>query len=277
MSEKKNFVSPIGRLVQGHPMEVQTKDMQGRPMVDRAGQPKQQIFFALAFAKSDPEWLTLYTLIKSVAKENFPNLFDAAGNCTAPAFSWKIVDGDSTAPNQAGNVPAQTDGFPGHYVVSFKTSFEIGCYREKGTQPIIDKNAIYRGCYLRVAGSVDGNGDTLKPGVFINPSVVNYEADGERIVTGPDAAAIFGGKTEATPPPTAAPVTPPPTAAPVTPAPAVTPAPDYLNPLTGATPPPPPPPPPTEPKYNHGGTLYTKAQLFAAGWNEEQINRLPQS
>ena len=109
-TERIDLLTPVGRLVQGSPFEPQTTDAEGRPLVIKTGpntgQPRVDYFMAIAIPKTDPGWPELWAKIQATAKRDFPSLFDAAGACINPAFAFKVVDGDSTVPNQKGILPS---------------------------------------------------------------------------------------------------------------------------------------------------------------------------
>jgi hypothetical protein len=138
---------------------------------------------------------------------------------------------------------------------------------------------------------VVGNNSPVRPGVYLNLTMVELCGYGPEIKTGPDGAAVFGGTPAgALPPgasatPLAAPTVPagaggiqvgsggihmkmpegsvdrmlpnlPPAAAPPPP------APDFLNPPAGKL-------------YTLGdGKQYTREQLLAANWTQAQIDAL---
>ena len=200
---KTEFLTPVGRLVQGDPHEAQEKDMHGNLRVVRegpnAGQPNPQFFIAVAFPKADPhgEFAAFYGLLQQAAAQNFPTLFPnaAAGDytCTHPQFSYKVIDGDGVDSN--GKPNAEKEGFAGHWVVRFNSGyppriFEHGQYEPH--QQIQDKGYIKRGYYVRVAGTIDGNGNPQKPGLYVNLNMVERYAIHTEIVSGPDASAVFG-------------------------------------------------------------------------------------
>ena len=132
---------------------------------------------------------------------------------------------------------------------------------------IVNKDVIKRGHYVRVYGSVKGNGSTSQPGVYLNFSMVEHVCFGDEIKTGPDGAAVFGGAPvtdlpaggTTTPTTSAPPIAPPPGAG-------VAPAHDFVTP---------PPPPAAAVKYQTGGKEYTRDELIAAGWQPAQIDALP--
>lgn len=191
---KTEFLTPVGRLVQGDPFEAQTKNMQGQPLMTMSGQPTQRYFIGVAFRKDDPAWPALYAKLVDSARSAFPALFDAAGNCTHPRFSWKVADGDGIDDNGKSN--ANKEGFAGHWILKFSSSFAPRCFHAGHYQPheqIQDPHAIKRGYYVRVAGSIEGNSNPTKPGLYVNLNMVELAGMGAVIQTGPDAGAVFGG------------------------------------------------------------------------------------
>jgi hypothetical protein len=191
---------PVGRLVEGDVHEGQTTDANGRPLTIKsgvnAGQPKTEYYFAVAIPKGNEQgwWETEWgQTIFQVASAGFPG-----GEVNRPDFAWKIVDGDSQAPNQAGTVPATKTGFAGHWVVRFTSGFAPGLHTmmNGATEPqqLVGDQKILRGYYVQVYGSVAANGDRQKPGVYINHSMVCLLAYGEPISSGPSAGQVgFGG------------------------------------------------------------------------------------
>jgi hypothetical protein len=197
---KTDFLTPVGRLVQGDPFEAQTKNMQGQPLVTMSGQPTQRYFIAVAFRKDDVNFGAFYQKLIEVARGSFPNLFNAQGQCSHPRFSWKLMDGDGVDENGKSN--ATKEGFAGHWVVKFSSSFAPRCFHAGHYQPheqIQDKNAIQRGYFVRVAGTIEGNDNAQKPGLYVNLSMVELAGVGPVITSGPDAAAVFGGAAPALP------------------------------------------------------------------------------
>lgn len=198
MSNKvTELLTPVGRLVQGDCFEAQTTDAEGKPLVVKngpnAGQPRVDYFMAIAIPKTDPGFNELYAKIHNEARQSFPSLFDQAGNCISPKFAFKVIDGDSQVPNSRGTKPCDREGFPGHWVLNFSGGYAPKCYTAGGAELITDPNMIKRGYYIRIYGSVKGNGSTQQPGIFLNHSMVELVGYGEEIITGPDGSAVFGG------------------------------------------------------------------------------------
>lgn len=283
MTNKVDLLTPVGRMVQGHPMEQQTTDHKGNPLVTKTGpnigKPRVAYFFAIAIPKNDPQWPAFKQQIDAIAQASYP-----AGEWQRPGFAWKIVDGDSTIPNENGGVPANMEGFPGNWVIRCSGGFEPKVYTAGGASQIVDKTQIKRGDYVRAYLSVKSNDQSgSQAGIYLNPNMVEFVGYGQEIVTGPSGEQVFGGAPAALPPGASAtplaPTTtiaqpqqqqtmaPPPVQQQQTMAPpppvqqTVAPAPDFLN--------------PDERKVNYNGTVYTVGFLKQNGWNEAQIATLP--
>jgi hypothetical protein len=264
---KVNFLSPVGRLVQGSPYKASTKDADGNPLVFKtganAGQARSNYFMGIAIPKgSEQHWnqTDWGKLIWSVGAAAFPAAHKSA------AFAWKIEDGDSTTPNSRGKRPCDTEGFAGNWIIRFSASFAPKVYREDNGAyvQVLEQDFILPGYYIQVSGTVDGNGSQQRPGIYLNQSMVAFSSYGPVIHFGPDANSVGFGKAplpagaSATP---LAPSVPLPAAVPTAVA-SVTPNPAFLNV---------PAPPTAEPKMTAkaGGSSY---QAFkTAGWTDESL------
>jgi hypothetical protein len=287
------ITTPVGRLVGGHPMNSNAvvDDRTGQPKLQADGvTPRTEVYLGVAIPKAgeahwnQTEW---GQKIHQQAVADWPN-----GEYNAPAFAWKIVDGDSQVPNKRGRKPCEREGYPGHWILNLATGLPVKCYhagRYDPTQQIQNKNEIKPGDYCRVLVTCRGNNPSQSPGVYLNPSLFELTRAGVEIVldTGPSASDAFGGSAPQLPPgaqidaavqaPAAAPAIPqqatPAAAPPVQQA--VAPAPDFLNP-PGAAPAAPAAPEPV--RYLVNGQAYTEAQLLAApGWTAEHIAALPRA
>lgn len=271
MTTTTQLLTPVGRLVQGSAFTYNDKNMDDKPLTDSQGNPRVEYFMAIAIPKNSPDWDAFKAQIDEVAKAAFPHHWNT------PMFSNKITDGDSTIPDTRGTPPCKKEGFPGHWIVRLSSGFAPEVYTKGGAARMTDPEQLKRGHYIRIYGSAKSNGSNSKPGVYLNLAMVEHIAYGEEISSGPDAASVFGAAPVANLPAGAsaipmAPATPIATPAPATPAPAtpapaaaaVQPAPDFLN---AATKP--------EPHYAVPGSgSFTRAQLTASGWSEEQIGQL---
>lgn len=206
----ENFLSPELRLVQGDCFVGQDKNMQGQPHKDKAGNPLTKWFVSCAGRKGDVAVEAFKAKIEAFARVALPQFFNGT-QCLHPKFSMKIVDGDGVDDN--GKANATKPGFAGHWVFKFGSNYAPRCFQAGKWTPadqlqiIGGINPIPRGDYVKIAGSMDGNADPMKPGVYVNLGMVEWQRLGERIITGPDAAAIFGG--HAAPAPVAGYVAPP--------------------------------------------------------------------
>lgn len=188
---------PPGRMVEGSMYEPNTKDMQGQTLVVKSGpdqgKPRQDWFFAVAIPKEPGHTHWAQTAwgqqIWAVGHAGFPG-----GQAQSPQFAWKITDGDSTVPNAKGTKPCDKEGYPGCWVVRFGSGFAPKLYNRDGTQQLTQPGAVNRGDYIQVLASVDANGQVAKPGVYINHVLVALAGYGQRIVGGPDAAAVGFGQ-----------------------------------------------------------------------------------
>lgn len=212
---KTRFTTPTMRFLQGSVDEAQTKDAEGNLRVVKsgpnAGQPNPQFFVSGGVAKGDPLWPAFWAIIVDQAMADFPNLFpygaagrDAivnaggptripAGYCLHPTFAFKVLDGDGH--DRAGKSHAGKEGFAGHWVVRFASSYPPRCFhagRYAAAEQIQEKNVVRRGYYIRVSGTTEGNGSAQQPGLYLNIDMVELAAYGPEIVSGPDAADAFG-------------------------------------------------------------------------------------
>ena len=197
-----DFISPVCRLVQGQPsLQVKKNQKTGLPEKDEQGNVIMESFIAVAIRKDDPQLMPFYNLFAQTARAEFPHLFDAQGNCTHPRFAWKIQDGDGKDTN--GQSVAGKPGFAGHYIFKMTTRFAPKCYHYGKYDPsqVIQNpdEVIKRGYFVRVSGSIKGNGvkpqDTSNvPGLFVSHSMIELVAFGEEIHSGPDASAVFGAQ-----------------------------------------------------------------------------------
>lgn len=304
-----NITFPVGRLVQGDVYTPSSKNNDGTARVyqsgPKAGQPRPpEYFVAVAIPKiaGHTHWAQTDWGLKiwNLAAQLWPN-----GQTQRADFAWKITDGDSTIPNKNQRRPVDSEGFPGHWVVSMKTQYALKVYNADGSQIILEPGAVKRGYYIQVAATVDSNESTQTAGLYINPQLVALSGFGAEITSGMDvASAGFGGAlppgASATPvggftPPAAPMGAPPPipgqaymppgytppAAPPVAARPpqtAVAPAPGFV-PAAAPTPPPPPPAPPAAPAAPAGPQMtaaangVTYAAMIAAGWTDQSLRQ----
>lgn len=243
---------PVGRFVQGNLYEAQVKTDQktGQPQIHpaghaQAGQPVKAFYILVAYAKNDPAWPAFRNFLAAAARTDWPQYHDAAGNCTNPTFATKIIDGDGK--DEKGRPWSEREGFAGHWVVRYGTTFApkvVKWDESMGAWAETAKDEIKLGDYIKVSGSTQTNKSAQSPGMHVNPELIAFVREGERIVLGVTADAAFG------------------------------PGPGGAAPAPGTTPP---PPTPAAPAPAPGGPVMTAAatatyeQYKATGWTDEQL------
>jgi hypothetical protein len=299
MSSPVQILFPAGRLLMGSLYKPQEKDADGNPLKIKsgpnAGQPRVDYFFALGIRKgAETHWgqTPWGAEIWKAGHLAFPQA------AAAPSFAWKVVDGDSATPNRKGKKPCDREGYPGHWVVTFSGGFAPKVYQipPGAKEPVIwpQPDAVNLGDFVEVYGNCSGNNSVQQPGVFINHSMVCFRGYGDRIVLGPDAAAVGFGATalpagaSAVPtgaalPAPGAPGAPAAPAVAMPPPPVITPAPTAPPipaasipshmplPATATPPAPPAPPVPAGPSMTPKAGAFTYEQFIAGGWTDDKL------
>lgn len=256
-----NVTFPPGRYVQGNLYALNDrKDNNNQPIIGKDQKVVQVCYFATAIPKTGEAawWDTAWgRQILTQGAADMPN------NYQHPQFAWKIEDGDSRIPNKRGRINADREGFPGHWIIKFSSSFlpDI-CTLLDPSKPgkpvrVMQENFIQPGSWIQVAATVQGNKRTDSPGVYINPNIVCLVGYGPVIAFGMDPEdAGFGGvplppgasaTPLAAPAGVPAPVAAPPAAAVPPPAAAPAPAPVAMPPAPAPVPAPAPAPVPVQP------------------------------
>jgi hypothetical protein len=192
------FLTPVGRLVQGSPWILNDTDREGKPLVTQDGKPKKQCFFALAIEKTNPEWPSFWTLLSSTAQAGYPQFFGPNG-CIKPDFAWKVSDGDGN--DNDGKPNNVKPGWAGCWVVKFSSSFLPRCFEKGKYQPhqqLKDDRTIKPGYFIRVGGLMSANIGSKKAGLYLNADLVELNFVGEEITFGRDASAALGNAATST-------------------------------------------------------------------------------
>jgi hypothetical protein len=193
------FISPVGRLVQGSMTLHPKTDMKGKPVLNNDGSPVEECFLALAIAKTDPNLAAFYALFDAEARASFPHLYPNGGNCVNPKFAMKVQDGDGVDSN--GQSVAGKEGFAGHYIFKMSSRYPPRCFhygKYDPSQQIQNPDEIIKkGYFIRVSGTLNGNGvkpteREAVPGLYVSANLVELVQMGQEIVSGPDAGAVFG-------------------------------------------------------------------------------------
>lgn len=273
------ILTPVGRMVQGHPMELHpVTDRNNVPKINKRGEAQQQAYVGLAIKKNgESHWnqTDWGAQIWAAGQAGWPS-----GEWQFDSFAWKVTDGDSVKINKRGKRPCDQEGFPGHWIIGASNGFMPDCFanRNYSTQ-VMRKETFKRGDYIRLCLSVKPNDSTESPGIYVNMLGCELIQAGVEIVGSSfDAQGTFGATPAATLPEGAQ--VDPNMSAPASGAPQQTaPAAPSATPATGAPAAPPAAPvpghttPPPAPDFlTVNGQQYTADQLRAGGWTEDQIN-----
>ena len=243
---------PEGRQIQGNLSKPDTKDQKGKPLTNQDGSPRTNWFMGVAIPKG-PE-------IEKIYQELLAEVRAALPTTPIDEIKHKMHDGD-TDPMYKGK-----EGAANCIIVRMSNGFAPQCYNADATQEILPSD-IKRGDYVKVEMS-----SVIKDGsVYLNFGYIFKTREGTAINSGPTAAQVLAGVTDAPAPAApagvaATPATPAAAAAPATPA--------------ASTPPPPPAAAPAAalaaalaaapaPLVMTG--VHTEAKLLAEGWTREQI------
>lgn len=191
---------PIGRLVQGDCYEQQPqRDAAGKPKINATtGQVDMRYYMLVAYAKTDPAFVPFRAFLALEAKQAWPQFHDAAGANTNPSFADKVIDGDGR--DEKGKPWADREGFAGHWVLRYGSTFApkvfewdpaLGAFKE--TAP----GRIKLGDYIKLSGSTQSNNSAQSPGMYVNPTLIAFDREGDRIVVGPSADQAFRAPTGA--------------------------------------------------------------------------------
>lgn len=289
-NEKYVDFTVSGRLLQGGLSLRGKVDDDGNAVMEKDDPTKQvmESFISVGIHKTDPQAAYIRQLFTQTASRDYPGLITGECQATHPRFAFKIKDGDGIDNN--GKPMNQKPGFAGHWVISMNTRMSPKCFMAGKYQPHEQLSApddvIKKGYYVRVCGSVCGNGVPAQgkgaavPGLFVSHSLVELIAPGEEIITGINAAEVLGklgaaalpvgaqvNQTIAANMPPAAVVNVPVPPVTVAPPPAAVVAPPVIAPPPAVVVPPPPAGPTIAPQWAAQGVTW--ASLQAQGWTED--------
>lgn len=181
---------PPGRLVMGSLYKPREKDAEGKPLTIKsgpnAGQPRTEFSFLVAIPKKPGEtsWAQADWGAKlyQIGAAAFPQIHQA------PTFSWKVKDGDSAIPNRRGKKPCDNEGWKGHWIVPFSSSYPPRIYKQENGAwvQMPDDGHVKAGYWVQVNGTSGGNNSTQQPGIYVNHGMVAFLGYDREIVTGPD-------------------------------------------------------------------------------------------
>ena len=185
------LVTPPGRIVWGNPLVGRPKKDNNNQPVMKDGKPVIVYEFGLAIAKN------LFAELGAAMQQ------EATAVCPQgiPAdFAYKIKDGD-TGTDQRGNALSSKPGYAGCYVLACSTEFPIPVYKREGGAFVQLTQGVKTGDFVRAEITINGHGRApgkmgAKPGLYLNPNMVEFLGYGEEIrgAANPDDA--FGTPVE---------------------------------------------------------------------------------
>ena len=187
------FTTIPGRLVWGHPLKMTPKlGDDNKPLLGPDGKPILITSFGVAFPKPEFQMHMVPRIMETV------NAVYPGG--APPHFAWKLSDGDASVGHRKGKPFNQREGYPGNMVMKFETNFPINAFRTNaaGTWDQITADMFKTGDIIAVGCNLEAHKEKAgqprsTPGLYTNPNGVLHIADGPAIVSGPDAASMFGG------------------------------------------------------------------------------------
>ena len=260
------ILTPVGRLVWGHPGIARDKKN------EQSGEVTKEFTCGLAIPKAgEQHWnqTELGAKIWAAGANGY------GAQAQSPTFSWKVIDGDSLIPNKSGNVPADQEGYKGHWIFAFSSRIAPRLVNANGSASIAAE-AMKTGDWVQIYGSVADNRNSAgqpaqSPGVYLNLEIVALTRPGEEIQAraAADPRAVGFG---AAPIPAAALATPAPAGGGLLP-PAPAPAPVAVAPAVGFSSPGVPAAPPAAPvrQMLPAANGLTYEAYIASGWTDAQL------
>jgi hypothetical protein len=188
------IVYTIGDLFAG---ETATTYGTKNPKLNKAGQQYKEYGFGLAVPKSilsqtgigqpGEVWARLH----EATQMGYPN------KPIPTDFNMKWKDGD-TGTLKDGTPLNTKEGYPGHIVLSLKTTIPIKFFKYEAGQYFQVNDGIKCGDYVSVQMSINVHTGT-NPCLFLNPNAVLFLGYGKEIVATPSASAVFGSAPPALP------------------------------------------------------------------------------
>lgn len=194
-----DIVTPVGRIVWGNPLRSQpVRDNAGKPRLDpETGNQLEQWAFGLAIPKD--QCGQIFEAMNAQAAAIYPD------GKYPPSFAWKFVDGDGIDNN--GKSYAEREGYAGCYVFSASTQYAApGVYQRNSQGQFVQlSEGVKTGDYARASLNIRAHGQKpgvagAKPGLYVNPNMVELIGYGEEIRNGPSPDQAFGGAAPALPP-----------------------------------------------------------------------------
>lgn len=177
---------------------AQKKDQNGKLIFNDKNEPLMQYGFGLAVPIPGPgatpeqtkNFMDLWEAMHSEAQALYP------GGQIPPGFAMKYKDGTNGIDHK-GQPFANRPGYKGCYVFGLTTTLPVNFFKYQGAYIQVN-DGIKCGDYVQVSVNVKGHlpkpGSQGKPGLYLNPSLVLFLAEGEAIINAPAADTVFGSQ-----------------------------------------------------------------------------------
>jgi len=190
------MVGLVGDLFNGGPVT----DDDGKPVLDESGQPKKQWCYMFAIPKSVMNETQeggrgeVFSVINAEASAlGIPLSYNFSGR--GSDFSWKMIDGDSTAADSRNNPFNQRTGYAGHFVLTLSSYWPptFADYDYQSRQAKTVNVGLNCGDYYQVAMTVKGHTAVGrgKAGMYLNIIGMMRIGHGEVISVRPDVIGMF--------------------------------------------------------------------------------------
>ena len=193
------IVTPTGRIVWGNPLVGRQKEKNGVKVV-KDGKPVLEYTFGLAISKG--EFAAIGAAMQAEATAACPQGIP-------PDFAFKMKDGD-TGVDRNGAPLNVKPGYAGCFVLALSTEYPIPIYQRNGSAFAQLTSGVKTGDYARAELTINGHGRQAgvtgsKPGLYLNPNMVELVGYGQAIVGAANPDDAFGQAAALPPGATAAP------------------------------------------------------------------------
>lgn len=169
-------ITPSGRIVWGNPLVGREKKDNAGQRVLKDGKPVVEYQFGLAIPKD--QFGELAAAMQAEAQAACPQGVPAD-------FAYKMKDGDTGQDAKGGPLSAKP-GYAGCFILALSTEFAIPVYKRNGAAFEQMAAGLKTGDYVRAQVTINGHGRAAgkmgaKPGLYINPNMVEFLGYGEEI------------------------------------------------------------------------------------------------
>lgn len=188
------IVTPPGRIVWGNPLVGRPKKDNNNQPVLKDGKPVTEYQFGLAIPKA--QFAEIGAAMQAEAQAACPQGIPAD-------FAYKFKDGDTGTDAKGGPLSAKA-GYAGCIVIACSTEFPIPVYKRNGASFEQLTQGVKTGDFVRVQLTINGHGRApgkmgAKPGLYLNPNMVEFLGYGEEIRGSANPDDAFGAPVAALP------------------------------------------------------------------------------